>query len=1027
MKFGAGLLVLATLASQTLGLAIGGKPHQMIKPYKRELLQDIVTWDEHSLFVNGERIVFLSGEFHPYRLPVPSLWLDIFQKIKGLGFNGVSFYVDWALLEGKPGEFSAEGIFAWEPFFEAATQAGIYLIARPGPYINAEVSGGGFPGWLQRNQGILRTNQTEYLEATDLYVQSISEIIAPYQITEGGPVILLQPENEYSGATDDIKFPDPDYIAYVEEQYRKGGFVVPTIANDAGTNGYLAPDTPSGFDIYGHDGYPLGFDCANPYTWPDGKLPTNWRSVHLATSPETPYSIVEFQGGAFDPWGGPSFGQCEILLNNEFERVFYKNNYGFGITLFNIYMIFGGTNWGNLGHPGGYTSYDYGSVIKENRVIDREKYSELKLQGNFIQASPAYLTAVPANGTTNGTFTGNPALTVTPLFGEKTNFFVIRHSAYNSLDSTSYRITLPTSAGNITVPQLNGTLSLNGRDSKFHVTDYDVGDYNLLYSTAEIFTQKKYDDKTVLVVYGGPEELHELAFSDATGAKLVEGSGVTIASKNGATVLNWKTTTSRRIVKVEDDLYVYILDRNSAYDYWVVYPADGSSTPYTGSAKSNANGLIVQAGYLLRNVTVSDGTIALVGDVNATTPVEIIGGASSSLKTLTFNGEPIPFNQTATGSVLSSVSYDVPNFDLPDLSTVTWKYLDTLPEITDDYSDDAWNEASLTETKNTLRKLTTPTSLYGSDYGYHTGTLLFRGHFTATGAEKTLYVSAEGGSAFGFSAWLNGTFLGSFAGYDAASIGNATFTLPTGLEAEAHYVITVVVDNMGLNEDWTVGTDEMKNPRGVLAYELDGHDDQADVTWKLAGNLGGEDFKDKTRGPLNEGGLFAERNGFHLPGAPSEDWEDAPAGGPLAGIDEPGVAFYATSFDLALPSGWDIPLSFVFGNASEASASASASASAQKANGTASATAAYRVQFFVNGFQFGKYVHNVGPQDAFPVPPGVLDYSGPNYVALSLWALEEGGARLESLELVAGTPVKSGFGDVAVLDVSQWSEREGAF
>ena len=69
--------------------------------------------------------------------------------------------------------------------------------------------------------------------------------------------------------------------------------MVPTIANDAGTNGYLAPDTPSGFDIYGHDGYPLGFDCANPYTWPDGKLPTNWRSVHLATSPETPYSIVE--------------------------------------------------------------------------------------------------------------------------------------------------------------------------------------------------------------------------------------------------------------------------------------------------------------------------------------------------------------------------------------------------------------------------------------------------------------------------------------------------------------------------------------------------------------------------------------------------------------------------------------------------------------------------------------------------------------------------------------------------------------
>lgn len=104
-----------------------------------------------------------------HRLPVPTLWLDVFQKIKALGFNCVSFYVDWALLEGKPGEYRAKGIFALEPFFKAATQAGIYLLARPGPYINAEVSGGGFPGWLQRVNGTLRTSDRAYLEATDKY------------------------------------------------------------------------------------------------------------------------------------------------------------------------------------------------------------------------------------------------------------------------------------------------------------------------------------------------------------------------------------------------------------------------------------------------------------------------------------------------------------------------------------------------------------------------------------------------------------------------------------------------------------------------------------------------------------------------------------------------------------------------------------------------------------------------------------------------------------------------------------------
>ena len=93
--------------------------------------------------------------------------MDVFQKVKALGFNCVSFYLDWALLEGKAGDFSADGIFALEPFYDAAAAAGIYLIARPGPYINAEVSGGGFPGWLARIRGRLRTRDADYLAATE--------------------------------------------------------------------------------------------------------------------------------------------------------------------------------------------------------------------------------------------------------------------------------------------------------------------------------------------------------------------------------------------------------------------------------------------------------------------------------------------------------------------------------------------------------------------------------------------------------------------------------------------------------------------------------------------------------------------------------------------------------------------------------------------------------------------------------------------------------------------------------------------
>lgn len=216
-----------------------------------------VTWDENSIFVRGERVLFYSGEFHPFRLPVPDLWLDVFQKIKSLGYSGVSFYANWALLEGEQGVYRADGIFALEPFFEAASEAGIYLLARPGPYINAEVSGGGFPGWLSRVNGTFRTNDTGFLEATNLYISKVAATIAKAQITNGGPVILYQPENEYTNPANNITFPNDDYFGYVIQQARNASIVVPLISNDASPKGLFAPGNDSfsvHVDIYGHDG-----------------------------------------------------------------------------------------------------------------------------------------------------------------------------------------------------------------------------------------------------------------------------------------------------------------------------------------------------------------------------------------------------------------------------------------------------------------------------------------------------------------------------------------------------------------------------------------------------------------------------------------------------------------------------------------------------------------------------------------------------------------------------------------------------
>ncbi|KAF1843596.1 glycoside hydrolase family 35 protein [Cucurbitaria berberidis CBS 394.84] len=990
---------------------LGGRPSDFIIAEKRAPLQDIVTWDEHSLFVHGKRIIFWGGEFHPFRLPVPGLWLDVFQKIKALGYNGVSFYAAWFLHEGKRGSFSAEGVFDWEPFFDAAKKAGIYLIARPGPYINAEVSGGGFPGWLQRISGNLRTPDQDYQQASKHYIESITAIIAKAQITNGGPVILFQPENEYSAGTNNVTFPDALYMNGLMRQFRALGIVVPFINNVAWPNGVNAPGTDAPVDIYGHDSYPVGFNCMDPTNWTDNALPTNWRETHLKQSPNTPYMLVEFQGGGYQPWGGVGFEKCAELTNYEFERVFYKNNIAAGATIFSAYMVFGGTNWGNLGHASGYTSYDYGAAITEERQVHLEKYSEAKLIANFVHASPALASAVAGYNTT-GLYTDTDAITVTPLFGNKTSFYVTRQTKYNSFGSSSYRLRVQTSVGNITVPQLGGRLSINGRDTKIHVTDYDVGGFNLLYSTADIFTWKKYGTRSILVVYGGPNELHELAISKTSGATAVEGSGVKFSNRNGVTILSWNTAPKRRVIRIGSDLYIVILDRNSAYNYWTV------STLPEGSYSHNANpssDLIVNAGYLVRNAAIVDGKVKLVGDINATTTLEIIGGAHKDITALTFNGATVESTLDRNGFLRGTVAFSAPDIRLPDLGSLPWKYIDTLPELKSTYDDSTWTNADHTKTNNTYWPLTTPKVLWGAEYGYNGGSLIMRGHFTATGNESVLHLNVSGGNAFAFSAWVNGTWIGSWPGTAEAAIANLTLPLPSFKRGE-RYVLTVLSDHMGHNGNWVIGYNEMKTPRGIIGYDFPGHSttsnnaSRADdgITWKISGNIGGEDYHDRTRSPLNEGALWAERNGFHLPSAPTGSWADS--AGPITGLTEPGVGFYTTSFALNISQKWDIPLSFIFrGDTFDG-----------KGKG-------WRAQLWVNGYHFGKFPNGIGPQRRFPVPEGILNYRGENHIAVSIWALEHGGAKPNGFELVAGMPVKSGYGEVKMAPISSWEKREGAY
>lgn len=473
---------------------------------------------------------------------------------------------------------------------------------------------------------------------------------------------------------------------------------------------------------------------------------------------------------------------------------------------------------------------------------------------------------------------------------------------------------------------------MNGRDSKFHITDYDVGGFNLIYSSAEVFTWAKGDNKKrVLVLYGGAGELHEFALpKHLPRPTVVEGSYVKIAKQGSAWVVQWEVAAQRRVLRA-GKLEIHLLWRNDAYQHWVLeLPAKQPIANYSSPSKET---VIVKGGYLLRSAWITDNDLHLTGDVNVTTPLEVIS-APKRFDGIVFNGQSLKSTRSKIGNLAATVHYQPPAISLPDLKRLDWKYIDSLPEISTEYNDEGWTPLTNTYTNNT-REFTGPTCLYADDYGYHGGSLIYRGHFTANGDESWVFLNTSGGVGFANSVWLNQTFLGSWTGSGRNMTYPRNISLPHELSPGEPYVFTVVIDHMGQDEE-APGTDAIKFPRGILDYALSGHE-LSDLRWKMTGNLGGEQYQDLTRGPLNEGAMYAERQGYHLPSPPTSSWKSS---NPIKeGLTGAGIGFYATSFSLDLPEGYDIPLSFRFNNSASAARS-----------GTS-----YRCQLFVNGYQFGKY------------------------------------------------------------------------
>ena len=116
-----------------------------------------VSWDKYSYMIDDHHLNIWSGEVHYWRLPSPHQWRDVLQKMKAAGFNAVSFYFFWGYHQSAPDSpFDFSGIRNIDLLLRMAAEEGLYVIARPGPYINAEISMGGMPAWQTNSSLPLR-------------------------------------------------------------------------------------------------------------------------------------------------------------------------------------------------------------------------------------------------------------------------------------------------------------------------------------------------------------------------------------------------------------------------------------------------------------------------------------------------------------------------------------------------------------------------------------------------------------------------------------------------------------------------------------------------------------------------------------------------------------------------------------------------------------------------------------------------------------------------------------------------------
>lgn len=509
-------------------------------------------------------------------------------------------------------------------------------------------------------------------------------------------------------------------------------------------------------------------------------------------------------------------------------------------------------------------------------------------------------------------------------------------------------------------------VSLAGRQSKILVTDYPFGSKTLLYTSADILTYGVFDVE-VLVFYLAEGQDGEFSFVDSSNLSFEVFGFSNVSQSTTESVIRYKWTQAPGVttIKFSNGVLVYLLEQETAWHFWA--PAT-TSAPDVKPDKQ----IFVIGPYLVRSANIVDRVLHISGDNDVKTTLEAYTG--TDVQFVVWNGQRLSAKQTRYGSITVQIpGAEDRIISLPLLEN--WRSANSAPEVQASYDDSRWVICDKNHTLNPYQPLTLPV-LYSSDYGYYVGPKIYRGYFDGK-TPTSVNITVSGGLGFGWNAWLNGALIGGDSGKDLLTTTTTLLEFPQSLLKDVDNVLTVIVDYHGHDEAST--GKGVLNPRGILGAILYPDGTRLNTgfkIWKIRGNAGASANIDPVRGPMNEGGLYAERLGWHLPDFDTNGWA---RNSPLDGIAKSGIEFYATTFQLNIDSDIDAPLGIELSSP----------------NGTIA-----RVMFWVNGYQYGKYIPHIGPQTRFPVPPGIINNRGKNTIALSLWAHTDDGAKLDEVKLI---------------------------